>query len=61
MTGVWIVYVAAELTSEPGVMADVRGELAEVRWVSLGEAEGLMSGTIYEPVIRYLRHVLNVS
>jgi 8-oxo-dGTP diphosphatase len=44
VTGVRMVYVAAELMGEPGVMAAGSGELAEVRWGGLAEAEELMEG-----------------
>jgi hypothetical protein len=35
-------------------------ELTEVRWVSLAEADELMSGAIYEPVRQHVWGVLNV-
>jgi len=37
-----MVYVAAELTSEPVVMGVESGELAEAIWVSLTEADEVM-------------------
>ena len=42
LTRIRVVYVVAELVDEPGVMAHKSGEFAEVRWVSLAEAEALM-------------------
>ncbi len=42
MTGVLMVYAAAEPAAEPDVVADGSGELAEARWVSLAAAEALM-------------------
>jgi hypothetical protein len=35
-----------------------KDELAEVRWVSLAQADELMSGMIYEPVRKHLRQTL---
>lgn len=56
--------MAAELVGEAGdgpgaPMPD--GELAEVRWVSLGEVDDLMRDAVYKPVIQHLRRVLDVS
>jgi len=45
-----MVYVAAVPANEPGTMASESDELAEVRWVSLGDAEGLMGAAIGQPV-----------
>jgi hypothetical protein len=57
VTAVAMVYVAAELAGEPGVMADGSGELAEIRWAGLAEARELMD-TMAEAVHRYLKQVL---
>jgi 8-oxo-dGTP diphosphatase len=43
VTGVRMMYVAGELVTEPGVLADGSGQLAEVRWVDLAEADELMA------------------
>jgi 8-oxo-dGTP pyrophosphatase MutT (NUDIX family) len=51
-TGVPIVYVAAVVVSEVSGQAD--GELAEVRWVSMAEAEELM-GDMFAVVRQHLR------
>ncbi len=58
MTGVRMVYVAAELAGEPGVMAGKSGELAEVRWASLAEARERMGG-MSEAVRQYLPRMLD--
>ena len=64
VTGVRIVYVAAELAGEAEGQirlavsdfgAGDSSELTEVRWVSLAEADGLTGGAIYEPVRDHLR------
>jgi 8-oxo-dGTP diphosphatase len=57
MTGVLMVYVAAEPAAEPDVVADGSGELAEVRWVSLAAAEALME-EMSGDVRKYLALVL---
>jgi NUDIX domain len=44
VTGVLIVYVAADLTGSPDVAGTCSDELAEVRWVCLTEAGELMDG-----------------
>ena len=49
--------MAAELTSDPGVMAGHSAELTEVRWVSLEEGRALM-GDMADPVRRYLQQAL---
>jgi 8-oxo-dGTP pyrophosphatase MutT (NUDIX family) len=50
LTGVRIIYVAATPANETEVqIREVSYELTEVRWVSLAEADELMSGAIYEP------------
>jgi 8-oxo-dGTP diphosphatase len=52
-TGVMIVYVAAALTSETGAMVSAGGEVVEVRWVGVAEAQELI-GDMSEPVRQYL-------
>jgi 8-oxo-dGTP diphosphatase len=66
-TGVPIVYVTAALAMEDQnthicTSYETRNdrELTEVRWVSLAEADELMSGAIYEPVRQHVWGVLNV-
>jgi 8-oxo-dGTP diphosphatase len=57
LTGVLILYVAAELMCEPSVVGTCSDELAEIRWVGLAEATDLMSN-MFEAVHRYLRQAL---
>jgi 8-oxo-dGTP diphosphatase len=56
MTGVSMVYVAAELASGPGIVAGRSGELTDVRWVDIEDALSLMSD-MAEPVLTYLQRV----
>jgi 8-oxo-dGTP diphosphatase len=56
-TGVLILYVAAVPADEADRVAAGDGEVAEVRWVSLAEAAGLMSD-MAGPVRRHLRRTL---
>jgi len=58
LTGVRIVYVAAEVTGEPGAIRACSDELAEVRWAGLAEAGKLMAG-MSEAVRQHLRCRLN--
>lgn len=60
MTGVRIVYVAAEVSGEPGVVSACSDELAEIRWVGLTEASELMSD-MAEAVHRYLQRALGAG
>lgn len=57
-TGRTMVYMAAQPTHGTDVFVGDKDELAEVRWVSLGQADELMSGMIYEPVRKHLRQTL---
>jgi hypothetical protein len=57
VTGVRMVYMAAELAKEPGVMTGPSDELAEVRWVSSAEAWELIRG-MSEDVRQYLAQVI---
>jgi hypothetical protein len=57
VTGVLIVYVAAELAGEPDVAGTCSDELAEIRWIGLAEAVDLMS-SMFEAVRWYLQRVL---
>lgn len=54
----WMAYVAATPTNGTDVFVGDADELAEVRWVSLAEADMLMGGTIFEPVHEYLSRTL---
>ena len=54
----WMAYYAAEPTAGTAAVVGDADELAEVRWVSLAEADMLMGGTIFEPVHEYLRRTL---
>jgi 8-oxo-dGTP pyrophosphatase MutT (NUDIX family) len=57
-SGRHMVYLAAAPTHGTDVFVGDEEELAEVRWVSLAEADQLMGGTIYEPVHEYLAREL---
>jgi 8-oxo-dGTP pyrophosphatase MutT (NUDIX family) len=57
-TGRPMVYMAARPTHGTEAFVGDEDELAEVRWVSLAEADDLMSGMIFEPVRRHLRYTL---
>jgi hypothetical protein len=57
-TGHRMVYVAAAPTHGTDMFVGDEQELAEVRWISLEEADDLMGGAIYEPVRAYLRRAL---
>jgi 8-oxo-dGTP pyrophosphatase MutT (NUDIX family) len=52
-TGVPITYVAAKPAAGPTVIARGSGELTEVRWVSLAEAQDLMGG-MFDLARRYV-------
>lgn len=54
----WMAYYAAEPVAGTDAIVGDEDELAEVRWVSLAEADLLMGGTIFEPVHEYLRRTL---
>jgi 8-oxo-dGTP pyrophosphatase MutT (NUDIX family) len=56
-TGLRIAYVACRLVSGTAYPASPR-EVAEVRWVSLGELPELIPGGIYAPVQAFLEGVL---
>ena len=60
MTGVRIVYVAAEVSGERGVVTACSDELAEIRWVGLTEASEVMSD-MAEVVHRYLQRALGAG
>ena len=53
-----MVYMAAPPTRGTDVFVGDEDELAEVRWVTLAEADELMGGMIFEPVYEHLRQVL---
>lgn len=55
-TGRTMVYMAARPThgTDAAIVGDTE-ELVEVRWVSVAEADELMSGQIFEPVRQHLR------
>ena len=57
VTRVSMAYVAAEPTGEPGPVASGSGELTEIRWVSLAEAEKLM-GDMADAVRGHLGRML---
>ena len=57
-TGRRMIYVAAAPTHETSLIVGDEAELAEVRWVSLADAEELMGGTMYPPVREYLAREL---
>jgi len=57
-TGRTMVYVAARPTDGTGAVVVDTEDLAEVRWVSLTEAEDLMGGQIFEPVRQHLKQNL---
>jgi len=57
-TGRTMVYVAATPTRGTDAFAGDEEELAEVRWVSVAEADMLMGGTIFEPVLEHLSRTL---
>jgi NADH pyrophosphatase NudC (nudix superfamily) len=53
-----MIYLAAEPVRGTDVFVGDEDELAEVRWVSLAEADELMSGMIFEPVRDHLAREL---
>jgi hypothetical protein len=53
------VYMAARPTHGTDAFVGDDQELAEVRWVSLAQADELMGGTMYEPVRDHLKRTLN--
>lgn len=57
-TGRTMVYMAAQPTHGTEVFVGDEDELAEVRWISLAEADELTGGTIFEPVRQHLRRML---
>jgi 8-oxo-dGTP pyrophosphatase MutT (NUDIX family) len=57
-TGRTMVYIAARPVGGIDAFVGDEDELAEVRWVSLAEADQLMGGTIFEPVYEHLGRVL---
>lgn len=56
-TGRHVIYLAGRPYQGTGVHNGDEAELAEVRWVSLSEAEELLTG-MYEPVLDHLRATL---
>lgn len=58
-TGRTLVYMAARPTHGTEVFVGDEDELGEVRWVSPGEADELMGGTIFEPVRQHIRRVMS--
>jgi 8-oxo-dGTP pyrophosphatase MutT (NUDIX family) len=57
-TGRHMIYMAARPVRGTTVIVGDEAELAEVRWVSVAEAEKLMGGGIYQPVHTYLVRTL---
>jgi 8-oxo-dGTP diphosphatase len=57
-TGRTMIYLAATPTRGTDIFVGDEDELAEVRWVSLAEADELMGGMVYEPVHEYLSRTL---
>jgi 8-oxo-dGTP pyrophosphatase MutT (NUDIX family) len=57
-TGRTMVYMAARPTHGTDVFVGDADELAEVRWVSLAEADELMGGMVFEPVRQHLKQTL---
>jgi DNA-binding transcriptional regulator YhcF (GntR family)/8-oxo-dGTP pyrophosphatase MutT (NUDIX family) len=58
-TGRTMVYMAARPTHGTDAFVGDAQELAEVRWVTLAQADELMGGTIHEPVRNHLKKALN--
>jgi 8-oxo-dGTP pyrophosphatase MutT (NUDIX family)/DNA-binding transcriptional regulator YhcF (GntR family) len=58
-TGRTMVYMAARPTHGTDAFVGDDQELAEVRWVSLAQADELTGGTIFEPVRNHLKKALN--
>lgn len=59
-TGRTMIYLACSPTGKTDVFVGDPEELAEVRWLSLAEAEELLTG-LYEPVHQYLREHVEAS
>ena len=57
-SGRWMVYIAATPDGGTDAFVGDEDELAEVRWVSLTEADQLMGGTVYGPVHDHLSKTL---
>jgi 8-oxo-dGTP diphosphatase len=57
-TGRTMIYIAAAPTHGTDIFVGDEEELAEVRWVSLAEADELMGGMIFEPVHEHLEREL---
>jgi 8-oxo-dGTP pyrophosphatase MutT (NUDIX family)/DNA-binding transcriptional regulator YhcF (GntR family) len=57
-TGRTMVYMAAIPTHGTDAFVGDEEELAEIRWVTLVEADELMGGTIFEPVQEHIRRTL---
>ncbi|WP_432190180.1 NUDIX hydrolase [Streptomyces sp. Tue6028] len=57
MTGWHVAYVACQLLSGEARAASLR-EVADVRWVRLGEVAELVPGGLFEPVQAYLNGAL---
>ena len=57
-TGRTMVYMTAAPIRGTGIFVGDADELAEVRWVSLPEADELTGGVMFEPVRDYLRRAL---
>jgi 8-oxo-dGTP pyrophosphatase MutT (NUDIX family) len=60
-TGRTMVYIAAQPVQGTSAFVSDEQELAEVRWVSLAQADELMGGTIFEPVRKHLRRMLEAQ
>ena len=57
-TGRTMIYIAAAPIRGTDIFVGDEDELAEVRWVSLAEADELMGGMIFEPVHEHLEREL---
>jgi 8-oxo-dGTP pyrophosphatase MutT (NUDIX family) len=60
-TGREMIYLAARPTHGTKVLVGDEGELAEVRWVDLAQADELMGGAMFEPVHSYLEKTLKAQ
>lgn len=58
-TGRTMIYLACSPTEGTDVFVGDPDELAEVRWISLAEADDLLPG-LFEPVRAHLEHALHV-
>jgi 8-oxo-dGTP pyrophosphatase MutT (NUDIX family) len=56
-----MIYLAACPTHGTEAFVSDEQELAEVRWVDLDEADGLMGGAMFEPIRSYLEQTLKAQ